>query len=112
MLVNLTSFVKNPWTPEASFDYGKFRNVAKKAQRLMDDMIDLEIEQIDKILENRDKINTDEHVQIITAAPWIMIPVVLRGGWNALWDISVALPMIVIAHLKADWQNIKKKIFN
>ena len=65
---------------------------------------------IEKILENRDQINTDEHVQIITAAPWIMIPVVLRGGWNALWDISIALPMIIIAHLKADWQNIKKKI--
>jgi len=50
MLVNLTSFVKNPFTSNASFDFGKFRNVSRKAQRLMDDMIDLEIEQIDKIL--------------------------------------------------------------
>jgi len=50
MLVNLASFVKNPWKKDAEFDYGHFREVTKKAQRLMDDMIDLEIEQIDKIL--------------------------------------------------------------
>ena len=66
---------------------------------------------IEKILLNRNKINTDEHVQIITAAPWIMIPVVLRGGWDALWDISIALPTIIVAHLKADLQNLKKKLF-
>jgi len=50
MLMNLTSFVDNAWTDQASFDWGKFRNYSRKAQRLMDDMIDLEIEQIDKIL--------------------------------------------------------------
>ena len=50
MLMNLTSFVDNAWTDKASFDWGKFRNYSRKAQRLMDDMIDLEIEQIDKIL--------------------------------------------------------------
>ena len=64
---------------------------------------------IDKVLANRDRIHTNEHVQIITAAPWIMIPVVLRGGWDALWDIAVALPMIAWEHLKADWANFKKK---
>ena len=50
MLMNLTSFVDNQWTDKASFDWGKFRNYSRKAQRLMDDMIDLEIEQVDKIL--------------------------------------------------------------
>ena len=64
---------------------------------------------IEKVLKNRNKVNRDEHVQIITAAPWIMIPVVLRGGWDALWDIAIALPVITIAHLKADWKNFKQK---
>jgi len=50
MLMNLTSFVENAWTDKASFDWGKFRIMSRKAQRLMDDMIDIEIEQIDKIL--------------------------------------------------------------
>ena len=50
MLINLTSFVHEPWSDKAKFDYGKFRMISMKAQRLMDDMIDLEVEQIDKIL--------------------------------------------------------------
>ena len=65
---------------------------------------------IDKVLAGRDRIHTDEHVQIITAAPWIMVPVVLRGGWDALWDLIVALPFIALAHLKADWANFKAKL--
>ena len=51
MLVNLTSFVTNAWEKEASFDQARFGEVVQKAQRLMDDMIDLEIEKIDKIIE-------------------------------------------------------------
>jgi len=62
MLVNLTSFVKNPWKKDAEFDYGHFREVTKKAQRLMDDMIDLEIEQIDKILT---KIDSDPENELV-----------------------------------------------
>lgn len=54
MLINLTSFVNNAWKPDAEFDYGKFRDIARKAQRLMDDMIDLEVEQVDKILHKID----------------------------------------------------------
>ena len=50
MLVNLTSFVENPWGPDRSFDYETYHSVVRKAQRLMDDMVDLEIEQIDKII--------------------------------------------------------------
>ena len=50
MLVNLTSFVDDPFSKTATFDFDKFDNIVQKAQRLMDDMIDLEIEQIDKIL--------------------------------------------------------------
>lgn len=50
MLVNLTSFVKHPWKEDAEFDWACYAEVVQKAQRLMDDMIDLEIEQIDKIL--------------------------------------------------------------
>ena len=50
MVLNLASFVTNPFTAEAEFDWIKYGEVVQKAQRLMDDMIDLEIEQIDKIL--------------------------------------------------------------
>ena len=70
MLVNLTSFVENPWTPSAQFDYGKFRLVAKKAQRLMDDMIDLEIEQVDKILDKIDNDPESDEVKYYERSLW------------------------------------------
>jgi hypothetical protein len=64
----------------------------------------------ERVLDNRPNIDKQEHVQIITAAPWIMVPVVLRGGWDALWDLLVALPALTWAHLAADWRNLKDKI--
>jgi len=54
--INLYSYVENPFTPEARFNYDLFRDHVAKAQRMMDDIIDLEMEKIDKIL---DKIKTD-----------------------------------------------------
>ncbi len=54
--INLYSYVKNPFTPQASFDYDLFAEHVACAQRMMDDIIDLEMEKIEKIL---DKINSD-----------------------------------------------------
>ena len=51
LAINLYSYVRNPFTPEASFDFGLFRQHVAVAQRMMDDIIDLEMEKIDKILE-------------------------------------------------------------
>ena len=48
--INLYSYVDNPFTPQASFNFDKFRVHVGKAQRLMDDLIDLEMEKIDKII--------------------------------------------------------------
>ena len=57
---------------------------------------------IEEVLENRPDLNPNERKQIITAAPWIMIPVCLKGGWDALWDLVIALPGILLEHLKVD----------
>ncbi len=54
--LNLYSYVDNPFTPQASFNYDLFRTHAALAQRIMDDIIDLEMEKIDMILE---KIKSD-----------------------------------------------------
>ena len=54
--VNLYSYVKNPFTPQAYFDYDQFAEHVACAQRMMDDIIDLEMEKIEKIL---DKIKSD-----------------------------------------------------
>ena len=56
LAINLYSYVVNPYTPEAYFDYDLFRKHVMLAQRLMDDIIDLEQEKIDRII---DKIKSD-----------------------------------------------------
>ena len=54
--VNLYSYVRNPFTKDASFDYDLFREHIAVAQRMMDDIIDLEMEKIETIIA---KIATD-----------------------------------------------------
>ena len=48
--INLYSYVENPFTKEAKFNFELFRKHAEYAQRMMDDIIDLETEKIDAIL--------------------------------------------------------------
>ncbi|MDE7495432.1 MAG: adenosylcobalamin-dependent ribonucleoside-diphosphate reductase, partial [Muribaculaceae bacterium] len=48
--INLYSYVKNPFTPQAEFDFELFRTHMGKAQRIMDDIIDLEMEKIEAII--------------------------------------------------------------
>ena len=50
LAVNLYSYVRNPFKPDAYFDFDLFRDHITKAQRLMDDIIDLEMEKIDAII--------------------------------------------------------------
>jgi ribonucleoside-diphosphate reductase alpha chain len=54
LAVNLYSYVKNPFTGKAKFDFDLFKKHVALAQRIMDDIIDLEIEKIDAILEKVD----------------------------------------------------------
>ena len=48
--INLYSYVNNPFTDKAEFDFEKFADHVGKAQRIMDDIIDLEMEKIDAII--------------------------------------------------------------
>lgn len=50
LLLNTLGFVDNPYTPGAKFNFAKFYKYAGIAQRLMDDLVDLEIECIEKII--------------------------------------------------------------
>ena len=49
--INLYSYVKQPFTKDATFDFELFSKHVQLAQRIMDDIVDLEMEKIDKILE-------------------------------------------------------------
>lgn len=50
LAINLYSYVNNPFTDEAEFDFELFEKHVVIAQRLMDDLIDLELEKVDKII--------------------------------------------------------------
>ena len=54
LAINLYSYVVNPFTKDAYFDFDLFRKHVALAQRIMDDIIDLESEKIEKILEKID----------------------------------------------------------
>lgn len=73
MVVNLTSFVMNPFTSNAKFDYNDFTSVVGKAQRLMDDLVDLEVECVDRILEKIDRDPQPEAVKRIERDLWTKI---------------------------------------
>ena len=61
--INLYSYVKHPFTAEASFDFDLFRKHVHAAQRLMDDIVDLEMEKIDLILQKIDADPQSEEVK-------------------------------------------------
>ena len=55
LAVNLFSYVNTPYTPDASFDMDLFKKHAGMALRIMDDIVDLELEKIDAIIEKLEK---------------------------------------------------------
>jgi ribonucleoside-diphosphate reductase alpha chain len=70
MVVNLTSFVTNPFTDNARFDFDRFNTVAIQAQRLMDDLVDLEVECVDRILAKIESDPQPAHVKKIESDLW------------------------------------------
>ena len=67
LCINLYSYVKKPFTKEAYFDYELFKQHVQMAQRLMDDIVDLELEKIDLIME---KIKSDPQSDEVKGAEY------------------------------------------
>ncbi len=97
LAINLYSFVVNPFTKEAYFDYDKLTTVVRKAQRIMDDIIDLEMEKIDLILAKVDRDPEPEEVKSPERNLWLKIKEkTLRGrrtglGTTAEGDMIAAM---------------------
>ena len=73
LAVNLFSYVNKPFTTEAAFDYTLFKKHVGMAQRIMDDIVDLELEQIDKILGKIDNDPEDDFVKSVERNLWTNI---------------------------------------
>lgn len=80
MAVNLYSFAKNRFEKNSYFDYKLFQTTIRKAQRLMDDLVDLELESINKII---DKIKEDpepDYVKKTELDLWNKIKIACTSG--------------------------------
>lgn len=97
MSLNLYSYVDNPFTSDASFNFDKFINHAKLSIKLMDNMIDLENEKIDKILAKIETDPEDEDIKAIEKNLWKRVKRMNNFGrrsgigFTALGDMLAAL---------------------
>ncbi len=95
--VNLYNFVRNPFTPEAEFDHEKFYETIYETQRLMDDLVDLELESIERILAKIDADPEPEHIKRVERETWEMLYEAGKKGrrtglgFTALADAVAAL---------------------
>ncbi|KAF0239240.1 MAG: ribonucleoside-diphosphate reductase alpha [Prolixibacteraceae bacterium] len=70
LAINLYSYVDNPFTKKAKFNFDLFKEHVHYAQRIMDDIIDLELEKIDAILEKVNADPEDEHIKFTEKNLW------------------------------------------
>ncbi len=70
LALNLYSYVDNPFTEKAIFNFSMFKEHVHYAQRIMDDIIDLEIEKIDTILEKINGDPEDEEIKRVEKKLW------------------------------------------
>jgi ribonucleoside-diphosphate reductase alpha chain len=73
LAINLYSYVDKPFTSDASFDSDLFIEHVQKAQRMMDDIIDLELEKIDNILKKIDSDPETEDIKSRERNLWLNI---------------------------------------
>ncbi len=71
--INLFNFVENPFTPKAKFNYKHFYQVSYESQRLMDDLVELELEAIERILAKIDSDPEPENVKRAERETWELL---------------------------------------
>lgn len=95
--VNLYSFVDDPFTKKAKFNHQKFYEVVYESQRLMDDLVDLELEAVDKILNKISHDPEPDHIKQNEIDTWELLKDAGRKGrrtglgFTALGDAVAAL---------------------
>lgn len=95
--VNLFNFVNNPFSEDASFDYETFYKVVYESQHLMDNLVDLELEAIERILDKIDHDPEPQHIKQAEIDTWkLLYENGQKGrrtglGFTALADMVAAL---------------------
>lgn len=92
--INLYSYVINPFTPNARFDFDLFKKHVAIAMRMMDDLIDLELEKIDAILAKINNDPEDEDIKRVEVELWKKIREKAIGGRRTGLGITAEGDMI------------------
>lgn len=73
MALNLFGFIKNPFTSKASFDYEDFKKVVYQSMRLMDNLVELELESIQKIMDRIEADDIPEDLKSVELKTWRLL---------------------------------------
>lgn len=92
--INLYSYVENPFTPQAKFNFDLFRLHVTKGQRLMDDLIDLELEKVDKIIAKIDSDPEAEEIKSVEKNLWLNIKMKCLEGRRTGFGITAEGDML------------------
>jgi ribonucleoside-diphosphate reductase alpha chain len=98
--INLTSYVDNPFTEEAEFNYDLFKDHVIKAQRLMDDIIDLEIEAINKIIAKVESDPEPEEAKLVELNLWKKVLKANEGGRRTGLGITALGDTLAMLNIK------------
>ncbi len=99
--INLFKFVENPFTKDAKFNMDNFYRATYEGQRLMDDLVDLEIEAIGRILKKVEDDDEPENIKGVEKETWeLLLKTGKEGrrtglGFTALADMVAALGMAI-----------------
>lgn len=100
LAINLYSYVKHPFTPEAEFDFELFKEHVGYAQRMMDDIIDLETEKIQTILEKIDSDPEGDSIKSTERTLWEKIQAKTLEGRRTGVGITAEGDMLAALNLK------------
>ena len=100
LALNLLSYVEKPFTAEARFDFDKFRSHVGMAMRMMDDIIDLELEKVEQIIAKIDNDPEDEEVRRVELELWKKIRTMAQKGRRTGLGITAEGDMLAALGLR------------
>ena len=98
--INLFSYVKNPFTHQAEFDFDLFKKHVTMGQRLMDDLIDLELEKVEKIIAKIEADPESDEIKSVEKNLWLNIKMKCLEGRRTGFGITAEGDMLAALGLR------------
>ena len=98
--INLFSYVENPFTPQAKFNFDLFKQHVAMGQRLMDDLIDLELEKVEKIINKIENDPESEEIKSVEKNLWLNIKMKCLEGRRTGFGITAEGDMLAAMGLQ------------